>query len=78
MCAYLTWVVLNTVFYWRKNAVALYCGILSGIQYEYVYALSTGNKIDEWPLSKIQAHWFLMPLCCTDGEIRLSNDSDAM
>jgi len=30
----------------------------------------------EWPLSEIQGHWFLK--CCKNGEIQLSNDSDAM
>ena len=30
----------------------------------------------EWPLNEIQDHWFLK--CRKNGEIQLSNDSDAM
>jgi len=43
-----------------------------------VYVFSIGTKIDdlEWPLSEIQGHWFLK--CRKNGEIQLSNDSDAM
>jgi len=41
-------------------------------------ALSIGTKIDDigWPLSEIQGHWFRK--CRQNGEIQLSNDSDAI
>ena len=46
--------------------------------YKVVQGLSIAAKMYdlEWPLSKIQGHWFL--ICRKNGEIQLSNDSDAM
>jgi len=47
---------------------------------EYVYALSVGTKIDdlEWPLSKIQGHWFLKCRKMAKYSLVMTNDSDAM
>jgi len=46
--------------------------------HEIVYGLSIAAKMYdlEWPLSKIQSHWFLK--FRKNNEIQLSNDSDAM
>ena len=46
--------------------------------YKVVHGLSIAAKMYdlEWPLSRIQGHWFLK--CRKNAEIQLSNDSDAM
>jgi len=46
--------------------------------YKVVHWLSIAEKMCylEWPLREIQGHWFLK--CHKNGEIQLSNDSDAI
>ena len=46
--------------------------------YKVVHGLSIAAKVHdlEWPLREIQGHWFLKYR--KNGEIQLSNDSDAM
>jgi len=46
--------------------------------YIVVHELSIAAKVYdlEWPLRAIEGHWFLK--CHKNGEIQLSNDSDAM
>ena len=46
--------------------------------YKVVHGLSIAAKVYdlEWPLREIQGHWFLKYR--KNGEIQLSNDSDAM
>ena len=46
--------------------------------YKVLYGLSIAVKMYdlEWPLREIRGHWFLK--CRKNGEIQLSNNSDAM